>query len=139
MTLKELIETNIEIGEFNITLRDGARGHMIDWIKIGSHVDHDRVYPESPRWKVINRIINRIETGDSWGVIIKEIPRELLGLKVDFWRLTKGFRIDNNLHLLYTLNVDLIAQDAAVLSTATEEEPQLPGQMRIEDFIDQGE
>lgn len=136
MTLKELIETNIEIGELNIALRDGSRGHMIDWIKIGSHVDGDRVYPESPRWKVFNRIINRIETGDSWGVIIKEIPKELLGLKVDFWSLTHAFRINNDLYELFSLNVDLIAEDAAVLSTATEEEPQLPGQMRIEDFIE---
>lgn len=141
MTLKELLETNHRIGELSLHIRDKKR-KLIDEIHLGSHVTEDIVKSPTmePRWKCIKNPLNIKESGDYWGTNFKSIPKELLCLQVQFWDWHgDAFRLNNGLLEFGLLYVDVEGADSFIESTATEEELQLPGQMRIEDFLDRGE
>lgn len=138
MTLKELLETNSSIGELWVTIRDGNH-KFIDEFAIGSHIREDNVGGVNlePRWKVIKRAINMKEIGsDYWGVIFKEIPKELLDKQVMDWDTNDwAFSINNGCWKFKRLHATILGIDEYIETTAKEEPEQLAGQMSIEDFL----
>ena len=136
MKLRELLDTNGQIGEVSVTIRD-ANGMFIDEIHIGSHASKDTCCGQNhePRWKVIQKPINYKEVGkDYWGVMLKVIPSELLEKEVKHWRQWNAFSLNNGCWQFYKINVDVLGVDTYIETTATETD-QLEGQMSLEDFI----
>ena len=139
MTLEELITTNCSIGNLYVTIRD-RKYFFIDEIHIGSHVDEDKIGSSSkePRWKCIKKPINTKETGSQyWGIILKNIPKELLSMEVHHWRIHEGFgfRLNNGCWQFCGLFVDVFGEDKFIEAICHEENDQLEGQMSIEDFL----
>ncbi len=138
MILKELLETNSLIGELWVTIRT-SKYKFIDEVNIGSHAHDDKVLGHNlePRWKVIKRTINLKETGsDYWGVILKEIPKELLDKQVMSWDTDDyAFSLNNGCWRFKRLKVTILGIDEYIETTAKEEPEQLAGQMSIEDFL----
>ena len=139
MKLKELVSTNSCIGELDVEIRD-EHGHLIDKIVIGSRAREDTIksHDGEPRWKVIRTPINTKEQDSQfWGVILKNIPKDLLNKEVTNWSMWgKAFSLNNGLWEFYELNVTLLGVDKYIETTAKEEPDQLEGQLSLEDFFE---
>jgi len=131
MILKELLDTTWMIGELDINVRN-ERGILLDWIRIGTYVDTDRVEKENPRWKVINKPLCFKEKGrDDCGVIIGSVPKKLLDMKVTAWDMDEApaFRMNNGLWKFRTLCVHVVGEDDCVI-TIEEPKKEIEGQMK---------
>lgn len=139
MTLKDLVSTNSCIGEIDTEIRD-EHGHLIDKIVIGSRAREDTIkdHGGEPRWKVIRKPINTKEQDSQfWGVILKNIPKDLLNKEVANWSMWgEAFSLNNGLWKFYELNVTLLGVDRYIETTAKEESDQLEGQLTLEDFFE---
>jgi hypothetical protein len=143
MTLKDLVSTNHRICEIDADIRDYSNGKalLIDSFNIGIRAYEDRALDENhePRWKTIKKPINYKDIGkDYWGVIEKNIPKQLLDMEVYDWDLWHGWSTNNGLNKHMRLSVDLIGKDDCILIEPTEPQGQLEGQMCIEDLIGNG-
>ena len=131
MILKELLDTTWMIGELDINVRND-RGILLDWIRIGSYVDTDRVEKENPRWKVINKPLCFKKKGrDDCGVILGSVPKKLLDMKVTAWDMDEApaFRMNNGLWKFRTLCVHVVGEDDCVI-TIEEPKKEIEGQMK---------
>ena len=131
MILKELLDTTWMIGELDVNVRND-RGILLDWIRIGSYVETDRIEKENPRWKVINKPLCFKEKGrDDCGVILGSVPKKLLAMKVTAWDMDEApaFRMNNGLWRFRTLRVHVVGEDDCVI-TIEEPKKEIEGQMK---------
>lgn len=140
MTLKDLVATSHRICEINADIRDYSNGHgiLIDSFNIGIRAYDDKVLVEhnEPRWKTIKKPINYKDLDkDYWGVITKNIPKQLLDMEVNSWDLWDGWTTNNGLNKHMRLMVNLVGKDDCILIEASEPQKQIEGQMYIEDLI----
>ena len=140
MVLKDLVTSSHRICEICADVRDysNGRAYLIESFVIGLRADEDKVLNENdePRWKAIKKPINYKDIGkDYWGVITKNIPKQLLDMKVDSWDLWDGWTTNNGLNKHMKLVVNLVGKDDCILVEASEPQKQLEGQMCIEDWF----
>jgi hypothetical protein len=129
MVLRELVTTCHNIGQIQAQIRDDKM-HLIDEIHIGTRCQADR--HEEPRWKVINKPVNKKETdSEYWGTLTSNIPTSLLEKQVIQWQLWQGFSLNNGLWKFYELQVSLLGIDEYIESTG-----QIEGQMELEQFYE---
>lgn len=145
MKLKDLVTTCGRICQIDADVRDYSNGHgyLIDKFIVGAHAHEDRILDEhlEPRWKCIKEPINYKDIGkDYWGVITKNIPKQLLDMEVHSWDLWDGWTTNNGLNKHMQLMVHLDGKDECIL---IEEKPKaidvddlIDGQMSIEEFVE---
>lgn len=146
MTLEELIITNGQICKIYADVRDysnGKNGYLIKSYHIGPFEREDRFAdPEHgilPRWKAISAAINYKDIGrDYWGIITRDIPKNLMKMQVANWCLWDGWRTNNGLDKHQWLQCSLVGKDD-VLTINCEDAPVvnkwIEGQMDISEFI----
>lgn len=140
MTLKDLVTTSHRICEIDADIRDYSNGHgiLIDSYNIGIRAYDDKVLDENnePRWKTIKKPINYKDLDKNyWGVITKNIPKQLLDMEVNSWDLWDGWRTNNGLNKHMRLMVNLVGKDDCILIDSTEPQKQIEGQMYINDLL----
>lgn len=143
MTLRDLVTTGSRICEIDADIRDysNGKGLLIDSFNIGIRAYKDKALDvhHEPRWKTIKKPINYKDIGkDYWGIIEKNIPKQLLDMEVHNWDLWHGWSTNNGLNKHMTLSVDLVGKDDCILIEPTEPQDQLEGQMCIEDLLGTG-
>lgn len=135
MTLRELLETTLGLGELIIDIRN-AKSTLVDSVHIGTYVREDKVLSVNllPRWKVINKPLDWKEIGkDYWGTILKNIPKKLLDMQVTYWKIHgTAFSTNNNLNKFETLYVCVVGEDVCVID---EPKKEIEGQMQIEGIV----
>lgn len=138
MTLKELLETNCEIGEIQAEIRDAEHGyHLLQEYHVGSQVTEDRFAKDGrePRWICIRKPINLVEQSDKWGVILANIPKDLLNMEVAHWNVWHELHPYTGHQTLQALRIWLKGKDDAILVDSKDVCEQLDGQMSLTDYL----
>lgn len=139
MTLRELCETNANVCELDIDVREvtGKGAKLIESWHIGSRATEDRVKDvnHEPRWKCCTKPINQKELGKPyWGFIAGNVPKKLLDMEVWRWLYFGNYTSNNGCNKHIILHVDLKGNDDCIVVEA-EEPKEIEGQMSITDIL----
>lgn len=138
MTVKELIELNNCIGDMTITVRGGSNGGIrLREYRIGTDAGEKGPYPDEKTTYKEVAINARDNEKDYYQLLIKQIPKPWLALKVKSWHVYKSYRRawGEATHSFEHIHIDVYEE-----GWKEDEEPekkensQLDGQITFEDI-----